>query len=154
MTVWFVDTSVLCNLIPVPGKDQDRETAKQRMAELQSSGDAFILPLTAVVETGNHISQLNNGYERRKAASTLDALLRLVMQGKAPWRLHAFSWDENFLGSLVEGAGTGMSLVDLAMTGVGCGDLCILAEREIYRTRTGIRDVRVWALDEALLAHS
>ena len=40
------------------------------------------------------------------------------------------------------------------MSNVGCGDLCVLAEREIYRQRTGLTDVLVWSLDLELLAYS
>jgi hypothetical protein len=40
------------------------------------------------------------------------------------------------------------------MHGVGCGDLSILLEREVYRERTGLSDVRIWALDARLAAHS
>jgi hypothetical protein len=154
VVVWFVDTCILCNLVPVPGLDQDRDSVINEMKELQSRGDRFILPLTAVVETGNHISHLGNGHHRRLAATKLEQVLQMVIQGKAPWRLHAFSWDENFLGRLVEGAETGRSLVDHAMSGVGCGDLCVLAERSIYRSRTGIEDVRIWTIDDALRSYS
>jgi hypothetical protein len=40
------------------------------------------------------------------------------------------------------------------MNNIGCGDLCVLAEREIYRERTGLTEVRVWSLDQDLLAYS
>jgi hypothetical protein len=30
----------------------------------------------------------------------------------------------------------------------------VLAEREIYRERTGLTEVRVWSLDQDLLAYS
>jgi hypothetical protein len=78
----------------------------------------------------------------------------MVKNGTAPWRLHVFSWNEDFLQSLVDGAATGRSLVDHAMSSVGCGDLCVLAEREIYKERTGLLDVRIWSLDVELLAYS
>src|SRR5262249_8173261 len=153
-TTWFVDTSILCNLLPVPGRDQDRAIVQAEMKTRQGAGDAFILPLTAVVETGNHISKLADGRVRRKTAETFCQVLTMVKNGTAPWRLHVFSWNEDFLQSLVEGAATGRSLVDHAMSNVGCGDLCVLAEREIYRERTGLTDVRVWSLDRELLAYS
>jgi hypothetical protein len=154
MTVWFVDTSVLCNIVPVPGRDQDRTMVRARLKEMQHSRDVLILPVTAVVETGNHISQLRKGHERRQAASTLTRLVRLVIERKAPWQLHAFWWDENFLKILIEGAGTGSSLVAHAVARVGCGDLCVLAERDIYRERTAIEDVQIWTLDQQLAAYN
>jgi len=153
-TVWFVDTSVLCNLFPVPGHDQHRASVQNEMRARQRTGDAFILPLTAVIETGNHISKLPDGRVRRRTAEKFCQVLSMVKNGTAPWRLHVFSWNEDFLQSLVDGAATGRSLVDHAMSNVGCGDLCVLAEREIYRERTGLTEVRVWSLDQDLLAYS
>ena len=154
MAVWFIDTSILCNIIPVPGRSQDRPAVISRLTDLQKAGHSFVLPLTTVIETGNHISHLNDGRERRITAKIFTDLLRLVINNQTPWRLHAFSWDENFLGSLVEGASTGISLVEHATAGVGCGDLCVLVERDIYRARTGLQDVQVWTLDNPLAAHS
>jgi hypothetical protein len=37
---------------------------------------------------------------------------------------------------------------------LGCGDLSILVEREVYRDRTGLPDVRIWTLDAGLRAHA
>jgi hypothetical protein len=154
VTVWFVDTSILCNIIPVPGKDQQQTLIKARLKDMRGSGDVLILPVTAVVETGNHISQLRNGHDRRKAATTLQQLVRLVIERKAPWQLHAFWWDEAFLATLIDGASTGGSLVEHAVAGLGCGDLCVLAERDIYRMRTAIDDVQIWTLDRGLAAYN
>jgi hypothetical protein len=153
-TVWFVDTSILCNLLRVPGRDQNRESVADDWKAKQDSGASFILPVTAVIETGNHISQLSDGRERRKIATTFHELLLLVAQNKAPWKLHTFSWDENFLGVLTAGAMTGVSMIEHASSGMGCGDLCLLAERVIYRERAGLPDVRVWTLDAKLHAHN
>lgn len=154
MTVWFVDTSILCNMIPVPGKDQDRDKVTAVLKEKQVARDTLILPVTAIVETGNHISHLQNGHQRRQAAATFDRLVRLVIAGKAPWHLHVFSWDKTLLKALLDGAGTGSSLIDHAVTGLGCGDLCVLAERDMYRKRTAIQDVRIWTLDHQLASHN
>ncbi|WP_045877129.1 hypothetical protein [Pseudofrankia sp. DC12] len=62
--------------------------------------------------------------------------------------------DGAFLERLVRGGSTGVSLVDHAMHELGCGDLSILMEREVYRDQTGISDVRIWTLDAGLAAHS
>ncbi len=154
MTVWFVDTSILCNMIPVPGRDQDRDKVLASLKEKQEARDTLVLPVTAIVETGNHISHLQNGHERRRAASTFDRLVRLVIAGKAPWHLHIFSWDRTFLSALLDGASTGSSLIEHAIAKVGCGDLCVLAERDLYRKRTAIQDVRIWTLDHQLASHN
>jgi hypothetical protein len=132
----FIDTSILCNLIPVPGRDQQR---KEVIAEFQSKiadNQTFILPITTVVETGNHIRHVTDGRQRRDCAGKFADLLQRTISRTAPWALHEITWDAGFLTSLIEGAETKMSFVDHAVSGLGCGDLCIICERNAYARRT------------------
>ncbi len=122
---------------------------KHRLAE----GEMFILPITAVIETGNFIGQLSSGAERRTTASKFDALLRLICAGQAPWVLHDVAWNREFLEQLLDGASTGTDYVQHAQNKVGAGDLCILTEREQYRARAQI-SAELWTLDGALSAHN
>ncbi|MER5419193.1 hypothetical protein [Streptosporangium roseum] len=98
--VEFVDTSVLCNLLNVPGRNQDYEAVARELKEKRQECD-LILPITAVIETGNHIAQLSDGRVRRDRADKLHTLLGLVITGRAPWVLHTVEWGENFLRSLL-----------------------------------------------------
>jgi hypothetical protein len=153
-TTCFIDTSILCNLLPVPGRDQSKEEVREEFRQLKNSRTSFVLPVTTIIETGNHIAQLSDGHERRTAADTLTKMIKLMTEGKAPWRLHSYHWDSSFLRLLVEGVDGGPTLVEQAMAQVGCGDLCILAERRIFADRTGLRDVTVWTLDQQLAAYA
>ncbi|WP_281424195.1 hypothetical protein [Nonomuraea rhizosphaerae] len=40
------------------------------------------------------------------------------------------------------------------MSRLALGDLCILAERDLYRSRVAGIDVRIWTLDEQLRSHA
>ncbi|GII53080.1 hypothetical protein Pth03_14690 [Planotetraspora thailandica] len=151
--VEFVDTSILCNLRDVPGKNQDREQVQRELRHRKTACD-LILPVTSVIETGNHIAQLPRGHERRDRADRLSQLLELVISGQAPWVLHTVEWGEGFLRELLTGAGTHTSLTDHATTGLGLGDLCILAERQLYLQRVTGVEVGIWTLDGQLSAHS
>lgn len=131
----FIDTSVLCNLVRVHGKHQDREKIVREMKDRTQAGETFILPVTAVIETGNHIAQA--GAHRHEAAARLSTYLQLIVQGKAPWVLHEMGWDAAFLERFREGAGSGIDWPALAARGVGAGDLCIATEVERYRARVG-----------------
>lgn len=42
MTVVFIDTSVLCNLLPVPGRDQDQKQVRAEMQKRFGAGEQFI----------------------------------------------------------------------------------------------------------------
>ena len=151
--VIFIDTSILCHSMPVPGFDQHREKVRAEMKEYVEKKAKFILPITTVIETGNHIAQLAGGNDRRESAERFSEILRLVVEHKAPWSLVDVEWREDFLSDLLEGADTEESLVDLAVRKVGLGDLCILTERMRYERRTQLR-ATIWTLDKALAAHN
>lgn len=151
--VTFLDTSVLCNILAVPHMDQDRAAVQAEMRRRAERGETFILPVTTVIETGNHIRHIDNGDYRRKTAQRFATLLENTITDKAPWSLHILSWSPEFLSDLLAGAGTGIRFVEHAQAGLGCGDLCILCERNTYQARSGITEVTVWTLDGPLAAH-
>jgi hypothetical protein len=152
-SISFIDTSILCNLVPVPGFDQQHEQILAEMGDRLNNGEEFILPITSVIETGNHIAQLSSGSARRQAATKLDALLRLICAGRAPWVLHDVAWDSSFLQQLLDGADTATTYIDHAQAGVGAGDLCILTERQAFSKRSRI-PAGIWTLDGGLAAHA
>lgn len=158
--VIFIDTSILCNIVPVPGFDQHQEKVRAEMKEYVEKKAKFILPITAVIETGNHIAQLPSGDERRKSAERFSKILGKVADGEAPWTLIDVEWGKSvergksFLHDLLQGTvDTQESLVDLAVRKVGLGDLCILTERMRYERRTQLR-ATIWTFDQALAAHN
>lgn len=83
-SVVFIDTSILCNLIPVPGKNQHQAQVQKEMKERLAQGAEFTLPITAVIETGNFVAQLADGHERLTTANQLEKILRFICEGKAP----------------------------------------------------------------------
>lgn len=151
--VAFIDTSVLCNLVPVPGRAQSVAEVRSDLKEKIDSGWGFILPIMTVIETGNHIAHISNGGQRRETAQKFADIMRAVHEGKTPWILHDVAWNSTFLEALLAGADTGSGYVDQATAGVGMGDLCILTERADYERRTEIR-ATVWSLDTHLSARS
>lgn len=104
MNIVFVDTSILCNVLPVPGRDQHRETVMEEMREHLRARTILILPSATVIETGNHVAQIPDGRVRRDTAQQFANLLSLVQHGKAPWIPHEFEWDQDFVGRMVAGA--------------------------------------------------
>lgn len=153
-SVRFVDTSILLNLLKIPGRDQNRERVAEEFSKFVTSGITLILPTAAIIETGNRIRHVKaDGQVRRSAAMRFDKLLRRTVANEAPWELNGVDWSSEFLLSICDGSGTGMSLIDHAVGGVGVGDLTILADATQHWERTGISDVRVWPLDQDLNAH-
>jgi len=150
--VYFIDTSVFCNILPVPGRDQDRVDIVEELKKRQDYA-TLILPITTIIETGNFIAQLATGGERRAAAARFVNVLRLICEGKAPWSLHQFAWDLEIVQDLIDGAGTGSGLHEHAEAKVGAGDLTILAEMRSYAHRASPAKVEVWSLDAGLAAY-
>jgi hypothetical protein len=153
--ITFIDTSVLVNIVPVPGRDQHRAQVLEEFRERYTATEQFILPITSVIETGNHIAQLATGDRRRSAAHRFSEILEQVIEGRLPFVLHDVAWGSDFLRRLVDGSTSEIPLVEHATQGVGTGDLCILTEREMYQRRLGATaDVQIWTLDQGLHAHS
>ncbi len=149
----FIDTSILCNLVPVPGRDQDREAVQDELKTRMGQKQRFILPITAVVEAGNFIAQVSDGRLRRETAQKLEEILRFVCEGRSPWVLHDVPWGREFLVQFLNGADTGADYVTHAQNQLGAGDLCILAERHHYHVRSGIF-ADIWSLDVRLSAYN
>lgn len=153
--VTFLDTSVLCELVEVPGKSQHRDEVRAEFGRRVSDGEQFVVPITAVIETGNHIAQASG--DRRSAAERLVGLLRAASAGEPPFALNEVRWDGGFTAELCDGDSTKQTLVDLAGNGLmGAGDVAILVERDRYIAATSMRrtDVRVWTLEQVLGAYA
>ena len=149
-TVEFVDTSVLVEVLDVPGRNGNRARIMRDLKRKQREKIQLVLPVATIIETGNHITHIAEGWARRRCAQTFAGMLELCSQGEAPWVLYAASWDGEMLTALCEGARTQMTLVDHAVGQMlGSGDLSILAERDRYRRRVSKGTVvRVWTEEE------
>src|SRR5262249_44321070 len=118
-----------------------------------ATGERFVVPITAVIETGNHIVQATRN--RRATAERLKRLLDMARTSTAPFVLNTAQWDDSFLADLCAGDGTGQSLVDLLGNGhMGAGDVAILVERDQFKARSAFTSVGVWTLETTLGAYS
>lgn len=84
MTICIVDTSVFCNVLDIPHKNQHCTKAKATLRNYIREGYALLLPLAAIFETGTHISHLSDGRLRRTTALRFVAQVRLAVAGRAP----------------------------------------------------------------------
>ena len=154
-TVTFIDTSILTEILAVPGKSQQPEAVQNELRQRVDDGEMLVLPTAAIIETGNHIGQLPDGGQRRQCAERLDRFLRAIADDQAPWTLHGSAWDADFLRRLCDGDGRRPSLVDLATQRVGVGDVSILGEVDAYRARVARSvAVGVWTTDAGLEAYA
>lgn len=140
----IVDTSVLLNILDVPGRNQHREEVLAELGKLIEAGDHLFIPMAAVVEVGNHIAQLGNGAQRRAAAERFVGEVRKALADQAPWKPINFPSNEAVLGWL-------KGFPDAAMQGLGMGDFSIKKEWEDLCAKYKLSRVRVWALDGDLV---
>jgi len=158
--VIFIDTSILLCIINVPGKSDGRDEVVAEFSRLIEEGALLILPMASIIETGNHIAQLSNGYHRRERASVLQKFILDSVDATPPWVVGETKWDGDLLRALAEGIpGTALgSLSELASTWeVGAGDATIVHEALRYKQQTHVpsgQAVRVWSLDSGLVSVS
>lgn len=149
--VTFIDTSVLCELLEVPGMCANHEDIRAEFELRDENGERFVIPITAVIETGNHIAQ--SAGDRRAAAERFVGFLNAAGSSQAPFTIHRTGWDEEFLAELCAGNATGQPFIDLVTAKIGAGDVAILVERDRFERDSACTKVKVWSLDAALAAH-
>lgn len=149
MTVTLVDTSVLCELLEVPGMHSRSEETRAELTRREAAGERFVIPATAVIETGNHIEHAKQ--DGRRAAERLVELVRLAVAGTGAWRVFPVTWNGEFLAAWCDGDSTNDSFVNLAGNHtLGGGDMAILVERDSLRRQVAGHDIGVWTLDAGL----
>ena len=156
-TVVFVDTSVLLNVLDVPGKNSDRTTVIAEFKALVAASTTLDIPVAAVIEVGNHIAQLPSGADRRSRAAQFSLFLSRSLTGEAPWVVSGIPWDSPFLHRIVGGHEVLPTLVDFCTAQVGGGDASILHELSSYRQRADLPSalpVRLWTLDAGLASYA
>jgi hypothetical protein len=150
--VQFIDTSVLLEILKVPGHSSNHIEITRELESRILDGVTFVLPVTTIIETGNHIAQCDG--DRRGAAERFVRALELARTATPPWIVRDVAWDAVFLDSFVRGDSTGSDLLThLSNRTLGSGDVAILVEREQF-TKSVAADVTVWTLDNLLSSFS
>ena len=146
MSVVLIDTSVFCNIVPVPGFDQNKDDVLTEFVDYINGGATLLLPMTAVLETGNHIAQLSNGVQRRKTANTFCKRVMEAIDGNAPWTPTPF-WEIDSMKLWLN------EFPNEATQGKGMGDLSIIKEWERQCELNQARRVLIWSLDGDLAGY-
>jgi hypothetical protein len=129
------DTSVLCCWLKVPGKDTcgpqhdqwNFERILDKIEQEKKNSSIFVLPLATIIETGNHISQVDA--DRHALAKSLADLVRKTATETEPWA--AFSqqsalWEKENLKKLAD------TWPDLAAQKLSIGDATIKDVADYY----------------------
>ena len=143
--VVILDTSILLNLLGVPGRSQDQEVVLQQFKHYIQEKAIFLMPLGVIFETGNHIAGINNSNQRRQFAKKLQDLAKKSLTGEAPFAPVPFPSHEQINSWLNE-------FPDRAMEKVGLVDLSIIKawEKQCELNRSRTRNVLIWSMDNDL----
>lgn len=153
MPVWLIDTSVFVEILNVPGKAQQHDLMAKEFVSRHERGHRFVLPVTTIIETGNHIVQCSSG--RRDVAARFVAALRQAQSDSPPWVIRDVKWDRTLLDNLLAGDSTGSDLLNLLGDGrMGTGDVALLVERDEFRSASSYTDVRIWTLEATMGAYA
>ena len=107
--VLIIDTSILCVYLEIPGKDtcgsDKNQWNKQRVDDLlkkeEQNFTTLVLPLAAIIETGNHIAQAKG--KRYEIAQALAEIILKAADKKTPWAAfteQSVLWDAQALKNL------------------------------------------------------
>ncbi len=145
MNVRFIDTSIMLNMLEVPGRCSKAETVKKEWKEVLEAGDVLILPIATIIETGNHIAHIANGNIRRTIAGKFSEYLRKTAEGEAPWQLYGVELDKDGLLYLAD------HIEENVLNEVGIGDMSIIYAYMQYKEKTpAIGSIMIWSTDNHL----
>jgi hypothetical protein len=144
VSIALVDTSIFCNILDIPGRNQHRASVLAQLRVHIENRVTLLLPMATILETGNHIAHIRGGRLRRATAQRFVAQVQQALSGAAPWTVPLPLLDPDALHTYLG------EFPDLAMRGLGLGDLSIIKEFERQCQLHPSRRVFVWSLDKHL----
>lgn len=148
MIVAIVDTTVLCELLQVPEKSdaQTHGVLTEEFDRRSKEGHRFLVPLTAIVEAGNHIAHGKDGSRRRAAAKRFVKFVRMAMTEDLPFTPTPAPSLED-IDAWLDG------FADDAARELSLGDRSIIAEWDRQREIHPHGRVYIWSLDGDLAGY-
>lgn len=145
--VKLIDTSILCELLEIPGKSNKSTSRniKARFRKMANDDVRFVLPLASIIETGNHIANAKNvdGQARRKKGLELMSFVIKSLDQYSPF-LNTIFWERNDIEAWMK------DFPDSAMRSKGLGDLSIEHDLQIVKSRLKLPSsmpVEIWSKD-------
>lgn len=148
MNVRFIDTSIMLNLLEVPGSCSEKEKVKQEWAEVLKNKETLIMPIATIIETGNHIAHISNGNARHTVTEKFKEFLEKTAEEKAPWTLYGNGLDKEEIRYVAD------HLNEFTKNCIGIGDMTIIYAFEKYRKeQPAIGTIMIWSTDSHLSAY-
>lgn len=146
-TVHFIDTSVMVELLNIPGMNTQHEAAKKEYDMLVEDEDSFVLPVATLIETGNHIAHIPDGRKRFEIANKFTNIVKRGIGGEENWNVVP-EIPLNVLERMME------QFPEQATVQTGLGDIGIIEQFEdFWKKRQPIGRMRIWSFDTHLAGY-
>ncbi len=154
----LLDSSILCEILCVPGKFDKHSGVLEQFKKYKKRNDEFFtqcqqtcyefyLPLATIIETGNHIGQIDDGNIRRQRAELFVEFVKKALMGETPFRL--LKWELSEMKEWID------SFPDFTTRqNGGIGDLSIVKEYERLRDQPPSNlPIKIWSKDTHLSSY-
>lgn len=152
--IFFIDTCILLEILQVPQKFniKDSETHTKLLRERSTDHNSLIImPISVIVETGNHINQIQSSTRRTDCYNKYIDILNSITNGTVPWQLFGYDYKNQDLARIIDLS------KELFISKVGMGDIFILDSFNKY-LETLPRDrkynIEIWTKDKHLESYS
>lgn len=141
--ICLIDTSVFVEILNIPGKASASKETIENLRSKIVNGETLFLPLATILESGNHIAQVQNGSQRRRSAEKFVDYVQQALTGSSPFKPINFITQEQMQLWLND-------FPESAMRGQGLGDLSIIHDFHTQCSKNRYLKVYIWSLDEHL----
>lgn len=149
MNVRFIDTSIVMNLLEVPNMCAEAKAVKDEFKAAVEAKETLILPMSTIIESGNHIAHIADGKVRRTKAMKFQTFLKKTAKDEAPWKLYGLEMKKEDLLALAE------DFPECALRmEMGIGDMSIIRFYERYKNEVpAIGRIMIWSKDTHLMGY-
>ena len=152
MSICLLDTTILCHYLQVPNLCESFAEVDAEISRKVEAREVLLLPMSAVLETGNHIGQNGDGRQRREAAERFIRLVHAAIEGRTPFTPTPFFEVEALRSWLDEFPNWAMR-TDEKGKGSGLADLTIFKEWERQCALNPGQRVYIWSTDRHLSSY-
>ncbi|MDC7286791.1 hypothetical protein NXH76_03165 [Blautia schinkii] len=150
MNVRFIDTSIIMNLLEIPYMCDKKDEVKEEFRNAIENGERLVLPISVIIESGNHIAHIADGNMRKEKAESFSRFLEKTAKDDAPWKLFGTGLDKEDLLHIAE------DFPEKALTmRMGVGDLSIIRLYNNFIENTpALGRIMIWSTDSHLQGYS
>lgn len=152
MSICLLDTTILCEILEIPNLCRDSKAVLTQMKHKVEARESLLLPMSSIIETGNHIGQNGDGHQRRAAALRFVSLVQDAIDGKSPFTPTKF-FEPEALREWLNEFPDWVKRSNAKGKGSGLGDLSILKEWESLCRLHRKRLIYIWSLDAHLSSY-